>query len=131
LGKVWRALGLALLAGCGGGGGDSASSSNLPDEQALSAQALLGQKIFSDPTLSASGRQSCASCHSEARAHGPDDDLAVQLGGPLLDQQGNRSAPVQHAVLFRRRRHPDRRLLLGRARQFVAGPGRPPAAGRQ
>lgn len=59
----------------------------------LSAVAQLGKKIFFDPTLSASGRQSCASCHSPAHAYGPDNDLAVQLGGPHLSQQGYRPPP--------------------------------------
>lgn len=66
----------------------------------MSAQAELGEQIFSDPTLSASGRLSCAGCHNEAKAHGPDNDLAVQLGGPLLDQQGNRSAPSTNYLSF-------------------------------
>jgi cytochrome c peroxidase len=59
----------------------------------LSAMAELGKKIFFDPTLSASGRQACASCHSPAHAYGPPNDLAVQLGGPHLSQQGYRPPP--------------------------------------
>ncbi|MDP9045829.1 MAG: c-type cytochrome [Pseudomonadota bacterium] len=56
-------------------------------------QASLGKKIFNDPSLSASGLQSCASCHSAAHANGPSNDFAVQLGGPRLDRQGRRQAP--------------------------------------
>ena len=85
-------LGAALLAACGGGG-SSAPSASVPAESALSAQAALGEKIFSDVSLSASGRQACASCHSPDNAHAPANDLPVQLGGPLMDQQGSRSAP--------------------------------------
>ncbi|MFM0215470.1 cytochrome-c peroxidase [Paraburkholderia caledonica] len=59
----------------------------------LSAVAQLGMKIFFDPTLSASGRQSCASCHSPQHAFGPANNLAVQLGGPSLSQQGYRPPP--------------------------------------
>ncbi|WP_035483428.1 cytochrome c peroxidase [Paraburkholderia phenoliruptrix] len=59
----------------------------------LSAVAQLGKKIFFDPTLSASGRQSCASCHSPAHAFGPPNGLAVQPGGPSLSQQGYRPPP--------------------------------------
>ena len=84
--------GVALLSACGGGAG-TASSAGLPAESAMSPQAALGERIFADPSLSASGRQSCASCHSPGSGHAPDNTLAVQLGGPLLDQQGNRVAP--------------------------------------
>jgi cytochrome c peroxidase len=85
---VWMGLGLsiALLAGCGGDDGSTESPR-------LSEKAALGEKIFEDVSLSASGRQSCASCHSPDAGHAPDNTLAVQLGGPLLDQPGNRVAP--------------------------------------
>lgn len=88
-----------LISGCGGGsgsgnvGGDPAAANAAPQARALSAPAALGQKIFHDVSLSASGRQSCASCHSPSQAHGPDNGLAVQLGGAILDQQGRRSSP--------------------------------------
>jgi cytochrome c peroxidase len=78
---------LAVLCACGGG------DEPVPTERALSAAAALGEKIFSDPTLSASGRLSCASCHDPAAAHGLANDLAVQLGGAALDRQGRRKAP--------------------------------------
>lgn len=89
---------LAVLAACvlsacgggGGGGGDSAGSA--PDAQ-LSAVAALGEKIFNDPGLSASGRQSCASCHDPAHAHAQSNALSVQLGGPNLDVPGFRAVP--------------------------------------
>ena len=79
----------ALLAACGGGSGGSAP----PREAALSAQAALGEKIFNDPSLSASGRLACASCHDAAAGHAPANSLAAQLGGPLGDRQGARKAP--------------------------------------
>jgi cytochrome c peroxidase len=53
----------------------------------------LGRKIFFDASLSASGRQSCASCHDPAFAFGAPNALAVQPGGPELDKFGFRSAP--------------------------------------
>ncbi len=53
----------------------------------------LGRKIFFDPGLSASGKQSCASCHSPAHAYGPPNGISVQLGGPRLNEQGVRSTP--------------------------------------
>jgi len=71
-----------------------------PAEQPLSALALLGEKIFHDPTLSASGRQSCASCHDPARSYGPPNDRDVQLGGPDLTVEGVRPPPSL-AYLYR------------------------------
>jgi cytochrome c peroxidase len=85
-------LAAGALAACGGGDG-SASTAAVPEVAALSAQAELGEKIFNDASLSASGRQSCATCHSPTNAHSPANALAVQLGGTLLDQQGRRAAP--------------------------------------
>lgn len=55
--------------------------------------ARLGELIFHDPSLSASGKQSCASCHSPAHAHAAPNALAVQMGGPQLDQPGTRAVP--------------------------------------
>lgn len=97
-----RVLTLALvvfLTACGGGGtsgsaadtGSQTASTQVASIQ-LSQVALLGQKIFSDASLSASGRQSCASCHDPASAHAAPNDLAVQLGGPGLATQGFRAA---------------------------------------
>lgn len=81
---------LAALAACGGG----ASSGDRDDRpQALSAAADLGRRIFEDRTLSASGRQACASCHVAAAGHAQDNALAAQLGGPALTLQGRRIAP--------------------------------------
>jgi cytochrome c peroxidase len=79
------------LAACGG-----SSSSPAPDsatDSGLSPTALLGEKIFTDQSLSASGKQSCASCHDPANAHAQINDLAVQLGGANLDQPGFRATP--------------------------------------
>ena len=84
-------LAAALLCACGGGG-SSASSASVPVATPLSPQASLGEKIFKDVSLSASGRQACASCHDAANSHSPANSLAVQLGGTLLDQQGRRVA---------------------------------------
>src|SRR6516164_6763362 len=33
--------------------------------------AVLGKKLFADPSLSASGRMACATCHDPDRAFGP------------------------------------------------------------
>jgi cytochrome c peroxidase len=79
------------VAACGGGG--TAGTAPAPAGTPLSTEAALGEKIFADPALSASGRQSCAGCHDPARGHSPDNALAVQLGGPNGDLQGTRKAP--------------------------------------
>lgn len=55
--------------------------------------AEMGRLIFFDPGLSASGRQSCASCHSPAHAYGPPNALPVQPGGPAMNQFGFRNTP--------------------------------------
>jgi cytochrome c peroxidase len=57
------------------------------------AMTTLGRAFFSDPTLSASGKLSCASCHDPAHAFGPANDLPVQLGGADLQQPGLRAVP--------------------------------------
>ena len=71
-----------------------------PPVQPLSALATIGERIFHDPTLSASGRQSCASCHSPAHSFGPPNDRSVQLGGPQLTSEGLRPPPSL-AYLYR------------------------------
>jgi cytochrome c peroxidase len=67
----------------------------------ISAIAAVGKKIFFDPSLSASGRISCSTCHSPAHAYGPPNGLAVQLGGPGTDRQGARAVPSLRYVLNR------------------------------
>jgi len=81
-----------ILAGCGAGGGSSSDSTAAADT-GLSPMAALGEKIFSDVSLSASGRQSCGTCHDPQHGHAPDNALPAQLVGPLMDLQGSRSTP--------------------------------------
>ena len=66
-----------------------------PDEPKteLSAVAQLGRRIFFDKSLSASGQQSCATCHSPAHAYGPPNGMSVQPGGPDMQGQGSRAVP--------------------------------------
>src|SRR5689334_18856769 len=78
------------LSGCGQG--DTALPGPAP-AAALSSTAVLGQKIFFDVGLSASGAQSCATCHDPARAHAGADDVAVPLGGKTMSTTGFRNAP--------------------------------------
>lgn len=83
-----------LLSACGGGGSaDKASgSSSATTQGGMSAMALLGEKIFKDPTLSLNGNQSCASCHDADHAHAPPNSRMVQLGSDTA-LEGNRVAP--------------------------------------
>jgi cytochrome c peroxidase len=104
-GMRFFALSTAVFLNACGGSSDSASSASTPQNASgtataaaasgsqLSPAAGLGQKIFSDQTLSASGRQSFASCHDPAAAHAQTDQRAVQLGGTQLDTPGFRSVP--------------------------------------
>jgi len=84
-----------LGAGCGGesqGGGGG-----LPQPATLSAKALAGEALFRDASLSASGHQSCATCHVPERAFtadpATDRGLPVPLGGRAMDLPGFRNAP--------------------------------------
>ena len=61
--------------------------------QRAEALAALGQALFADPRLSASGRLACASCHSPDHAFGPPNALAVQAGGADMRRPGLRAAP--------------------------------------
>lgn len=71
-----------------------------PQDAPLSAVALLGKQIFFDQTLSASGTQSCASCHSAQHSYAPDNAFPVQLGGAHMNQAGFRPPPSL-AYLYR------------------------------
>ena len=57
--------------------------------QDLSAQ--LGELLFNDASLSASGRMACSTCHDPARGHADPAGGFLPLGGPSLDQQGRRA----------------------------------------
>jgi cytochrome c peroxidase len=82
-----------VLAGCSASNGDGGTRS--PSRPAtLSTAAQLGEQIFKDRSLSASGRQSCATCHSPDNAFAaPAGDPAVPRGGPNLDVPGFRNSP--------------------------------------
>ena len=64
-----------------------------PPAAPLSAMAELGKQIFFDRHLSASGKLSCASCHSPAQAYGPPNALPAQFGGRSMTRQGDRPPP--------------------------------------
>jgi cytochrome c peroxidase len=59
----------------------------------LSLPAQVGEKIFGDSSLSASGQLACATCHDPAHAYSSPNGLAVQLGGPGMFSPGTRAVP--------------------------------------
>lgn len=65
----------------------------LPPSRPLSAMAQLGKRLFYDARLSGSGRVSCVSCHSPARADGPPGDSSVMFGGADDRRPGFRAVP--------------------------------------
>jgi cytochrome c peroxidase len=105
-----------ILTACGGGGlgsggnlgsGGSSlsptpqhSSSSSSNNAALSDLAALGKQIFFDPSLSASGVQSCGTCHVPSRAHASNDDLPVPIGGANFNTQGFRNTPALNYLQF-------------------------------
>ena len=90
---------LLLLSGCGGGS-SSNSPADPPAEPTLSDTARLGELIFKDESLSASGQMACQTCHDPAHGHaGPPPD-PVSPGGPELADRGLRNSPsIRYASL--------------------------------
>jgi cytochrome c peroxidase len=62
----------------------------MPSATALSA---LGRQLFADPSLSASGKIACATCHDPKHDFGPANDLPVQRGGADGRRSGVRAVP--------------------------------------
>jgi cytochrome c peroxidase len=73
----------------------SAALSVDPGPQAPSEAQLtqLGRLMFFDPTLSASGKLACGSCHDPKYAYGPPPGKAIASGGPDMSQPGTRAVP--------------------------------------
>lgn len=101
-------LATAAMAACGGG----ASGSNTAAAQAsvgaggttsasnLSDAAQLGELIFRDVSLSASGRMACITCHDPQAGHASPFATPVAFGGPNLDQAGLRNPPSLRYLRF-------------------------------
>jgi cytochrome c peroxidase len=66
------------------------SFEKVPSAAAMTA---VGRDLFFDPSLSASGKMACATCHNPAHAYGPANGLAVQRGGPDNARAGVRAVP--------------------------------------
>jgi len=89
---------LALLASWAVVGGCSAGTSTTavpvaPAAEVLSGAAAVGKLLFSDQALSASGQQSCATCHDATHAFAAPDGQPVPLGGVGMNLPGFRNAP--------------------------------------
>ena len=59
----------------------------LAKRPSVTAMTAIGRVLFSDPTLSASGKMACSTCHDPSKVFGPANDLPVQRGGGA-DGQG-------------------------------------------
>jgi cytochrome c peroxidase len=55
--------------------------------------AQLGRLVFFDSSLSASGRESCATCHDPRYAYGPPPGKVIAIGGRDMDRRGKRAVP--------------------------------------
>ena len=53
-----------------------------------------GREIFSDASLSLSGKQSCASCHAPQRRYNPPDARDIEPGGKGMDAFSFRAPPT-------------------------------------
>jgi cytochrome c peroxidase len=85
------ALFVSLVA-CKGDAPPAVKSGDVPTP-GLSPIAALGERLFRDESLSASGRLSCQTCHEPEFAHAaPTGDL-VSKGGPRMDLAGIRNSP--------------------------------------
>jgi cytochrome c peroxidase len=71
----------------------SAGVAQSPSTPGLSPVAALGEQLFRDESLSVSGRQSCQTCHLPEFAHAAAPGDVVSMGGPDMDQAGDRNSP--------------------------------------
>ena len=103
---------VGMLAACGGAGPNERAATGGGNSSApqLSAAARIGELAFKDPSLSASGRLSCQSCHDPAFGHGPSPFNVitagpVALGGADLSQPGGRAVPSINYLRFNKAFH--------------------------
>lgn len=101
------ALLLAGLSGCGGGTASDASQQaqdataaaaavrppRTPTPAPVATLAEVGNRLFNEASLSASGKLACATCHVEARGHADAAGGFLPLGGADGSHQGLRSTP--------------------------------------
>jgi cytochrome c peroxidase len=86
------ALAGAAAAGCAAVGSAASAEEHGPAPDPASLEAI-GRLMFFDPSLSASGKLSCATCHDPRYAYGPPPGKALGLGGKDMTQPGTRAVP--------------------------------------
>jgi len=91
---------LALTIGLGACGGAADKSSAAASADTMSLAASVGEKIFKDQSLSASGHMACATCHDAALGHASPFSAAIAFGGANLDQPGTRVPPALGYLRF-------------------------------
>lgn len=72
---------------------NAAYAPSLKRQPGVAEMTAMGRAMFFEPSLSASGKLACASCHSPEHAYGPPNNLAVQLGGGDTRAAGTRTVP--------------------------------------
>jgi cytochrome c peroxidase len=82
-----------LLAARLGQSGESPAGGSPATAPTVSPLARVGELIFHDVSLSASGRQACSICHVAGHAFAGADGRAVPPGGAGLDRLGCRNTP--------------------------------------
>lgn len=68
------------------------------NDAVLSPQAALGKLVFHDASLSASGQQSCATCHVASLGHA--SAQGIEKGGDAMQHAGLRNVPSLRYVKF-------------------------------
>lgn len=86
----------AGLAGCGGGSNEPAveAESFVARPASAASAVVVGQSLFKDKSLSASGQMACATCHDEALGHADKPGTHLPIGGPGMNLSGMRSSPT-------------------------------------
>lgn len=87
----------SVLGGCSGSGDAAAPGDG---SASLSELAQIGELIFHDVSLSASGQQSCATCHVADRALAGNDATPAPPGGADLQLSGFRNTPSLRYLRF-------------------------------
>jgi cytochrome c peroxidase len=84
---------LLLLAALLGGTAVQAQTRPAPPPPPRPTLQQIGDRLFAEPSISASGKLACASCHVESQGHADPKGSFLPLGGVDGKQQGLRSSP--------------------------------------
>ena len=89
---LWAVLGLSgLLAACGSSGDDAPQeepAAFVATPKNATSAVLVGEFLFKDPALSASGRMACATCHEGKFGHADQPGGGLPKGGPAVTLSG-------------------------------------------